>query len=251
MDFGHTLATLRNQSGLNQRDFANALGVSNGAVAMWETNKRQPDFDMLNKIASFFSVSIDVLLGRDTQDPTSLHEFLGLKDRDEEAASFKHKLINQMEFNGTKIQDLAKEIGVSEKTISDWINNKSHDYSQYYQKLSDFFHVQLRYWTSPHSISPGIEPNMEEYLLILLYRSYQKHGILDDTYGSIEEYFPGITIVNGDSEKKLLSIFQELNECNKDIIIGEIRKFIKEQQYEDSVAAEEPDLKTGTDNLGK
>lgn len=63
MDLGKTLANLRNLKGLNQRDFAKALGVSNGAVAMWETNKRQPDLDMLRKIAEYFKVSVDFIIG--------------------------------------------------------------------------------------------------------------------------------------------------------------------------------------------
>ncbi len=63
MDLGHTLASLRTMHGLNQREFANVLEVSNGAVAMWETNKRQPDLDMLKKIAKFFNVTVDFLIG--------------------------------------------------------------------------------------------------------------------------------------------------------------------------------------------
>ncbi len=63
MEFGNTLAKMRTLKGLSQREFANLLGVSNGAVAMWETNKRQPDLDMLKKIANFFNVTIDYLIG--------------------------------------------------------------------------------------------------------------------------------------------------------------------------------------------
>lgn len=62
MDLGTILAQLRKQKGLSQRQFANTLGVSNGAIGMWETNKRQPDIEMLKKIATFFSVSVDYLL---------------------------------------------------------------------------------------------------------------------------------------------------------------------------------------------
>ena len=63
MELGNVLAQLRSLKGLNQRDFAQALGVSNGAVAMWETNKRQPDLEMIKKISLFFNVTVDFLLG--------------------------------------------------------------------------------------------------------------------------------------------------------------------------------------------
>lgn len=63
MDLGNILSKLRKSKGLNQREFANSFGVSNGAVAMWETNKRQPDIDTLIKIANFYNVSLEYLIG--------------------------------------------------------------------------------------------------------------------------------------------------------------------------------------------
>lgn len=55
------LKTLRKEKHLTQQKLANKLGVSCGTVAMWETNKREPDFEMLNQIAYFFNVSTDYL----------------------------------------------------------------------------------------------------------------------------------------------------------------------------------------------
>ncbi len=66
MNLGNVLAQLRNSKGLNQREFAQLLGVSNGAVAMWETNKRQPDLETIKKIADFYEVTTDFLLGKET-----------------------------------------------------------------------------------------------------------------------------------------------------------------------------------------
>lgn len=62
-DLGYTIANLRKSKNMTQREFAHLLGVSNGAVAMWETNKRQPDLDTLRKIAKYYDVSVDYLLG--------------------------------------------------------------------------------------------------------------------------------------------------------------------------------------------
>lgn len=74
MELGNVIAQLRNQKELNQRELAQSLGVSNGAVAMWETNKRQPDIEMLKKISNFFHVSVDYLLGIEKPKKTSLNE---------------------------------------------------------------------------------------------------------------------------------------------------------------------------------
>ena len=66
MEIGNVIAILRVSNGLNQREFAKKLEVSNGAVAMWETNKRQPDLEMIKKISNLFDVPTDYILGAGT-----------------------------------------------------------------------------------------------------------------------------------------------------------------------------------------
>ncbi len=60
------LIKARKERGLTQAQLAARLGVSRSTVAMWESNKAQPDNDMLNKIADLFDVTVDYLLGRQT-----------------------------------------------------------------------------------------------------------------------------------------------------------------------------------------
>lgn len=62
--FNERFRELRKKKGLSQRELANVLHMSNSTVAMYETGKRQPDFESLEKIADFFNVDIDYLLGR-------------------------------------------------------------------------------------------------------------------------------------------------------------------------------------------
>lgn len=54
---------LRNKRNMTQKEFAKAFDISIGAIAMWETGKRQPNYEMLKRIASYFNVSVDYLLG--------------------------------------------------------------------------------------------------------------------------------------------------------------------------------------------
>lgn len=61
---GDVVKKLRRNKKIYQQDLADALSVSKSTVAMWETNKRTPDATMLVKIASFFDVSVDYLLGK-------------------------------------------------------------------------------------------------------------------------------------------------------------------------------------------
>ena len=60
--FPERLKDLRKEKGMTQIELATALGVSSGTVAMWETGKRKPSFEMFDK-------RIDYILGT-SDDPT-------------------------------------------------------------------------------------------------------------------------------------------------------------------------------------
>ena len=49
--------------------FAQEFNISQGTIGMWETGKREPDFETTSRIADFFHVSVDYLLGRDDEKP--------------------------------------------------------------------------------------------------------------------------------------------------------------------------------------
>lgn len=54
---------------LRQEDVAAKIGIARTTYAMYEQNKREPDNETLQKLADFFDVQIDYLLGR-TTDPS-------------------------------------------------------------------------------------------------------------------------------------------------------------------------------------
>lgn len=66
--FSEQLRKLRRLNNLTQTELSKLLNVSNGTIAMWETDKRQPDIDTLKKLANFFNVTTDYLLGKDIKD---------------------------------------------------------------------------------------------------------------------------------------------------------------------------------------
>jgi transcriptional regulator with XRE-family HTH domain len=57
------IAELRKGKGISQQELADILGISYQAVSKWETNVTLPDITMLPKIAGYFEVSVDELLG--------------------------------------------------------------------------------------------------------------------------------------------------------------------------------------------
>ncbi len=55
---------LRLLRGINQVEFAKALGVTKQCVSNWENDNVLPSIEMLIRIADFFGVSTDSILGR-------------------------------------------------------------------------------------------------------------------------------------------------------------------------------------------
>lgn len=62
MEIGDRIRYLRRKANLNQTELAKKLGVSTSTVGFWETNKREPDLDLLVKLSEMFNVSADYLL---------------------------------------------------------------------------------------------------------------------------------------------------------------------------------------------
>jgi transcriptional regulator with XRE-family HTH domain len=94
---GENIRNLRVARGMYQIDLAQALNVSKSTVAMWETDRRTPDIDMLTRIAEFFCVSTNELLnGRkvnvklDEEEPNDeqyiLRAFRGLSEKNKKSA---------------------------------------------------------------------------------------------------------------------------------------------------------------------
>lgn len=54
---------LRTERGITQADLAKILKISDRAVGYYENGDREPDYSTLLKIADYFDVSIDYLLG--------------------------------------------------------------------------------------------------------------------------------------------------------------------------------------------
>jgi len=57
------IKTLRNEKGIGQNKLADDIQVSNASVSYWETGKQIPSAEVLFKLAVYFDVSADYILG--------------------------------------------------------------------------------------------------------------------------------------------------------------------------------------------
>lgn len=70
------LRELRKQKNLSMKELGSILGLAESTISLYENGKREPDIATLKKIANYFNVSVDELLGcNDSDDDTMNAEY--------------------------------------------------------------------------------------------------------------------------------------------------------------------------------
>jgi transcriptional regulator with XRE-family HTH domain len=59
------LKALRESKKMTQTQLGEHIGAKKSAISLWESGKRQPDQETLVRLANFFEVTVDYLLGRE------------------------------------------------------------------------------------------------------------------------------------------------------------------------------------------
>lgn len=60
---GKRLKYLRNRLGKSQEDVASAIGISRARYSHYENDHVEPDVDLIRRLANFYNVTTDYLLG--------------------------------------------------------------------------------------------------------------------------------------------------------------------------------------------
>ena len=72
--FAERIKKLRKEAGITQAELGKICGLSKGTVAMWEVGQREVTFDTLRKLADYFGVTADYLLGFSDETSPAAHE---------------------------------------------------------------------------------------------------------------------------------------------------------------------------------
>ena len=78
------LKELRKEKGLSQKELAAYLGISNAAYSLYERGDREPNISTLMKIANYYGVTVDELLGTDNTASTIAAHFDGTEFTEDE-----------------------------------------------------------------------------------------------------------------------------------------------------------------------
>ena len=73
MIFKDRLKELRKELNLTQEEFAQKIGYTRTAISAWEIGRNEPSNDDMVKLANYFNVSTDYLLGKsDIRNPEEI-----------------------------------------------------------------------------------------------------------------------------------------------------------------------------------
>lgn len=105
LQIGKNILQLRHAANVTQTELADFLGVTKASVSKWETAQSFPDIMLLPKLATYFNVTVDELLGYSPQ--LSSEQILNI-----------HKELTQL----FVVPDVSKAISICENYVKQYYN---------------------------------------------------------------------------------------------------------------------------------
>ena len=65
MNIGQIIRRLRRARDITQKELGRAVGVAESTISLYESGRNIPDLNMMRKLAIYFNVSLDYLVGND------------------------------------------------------------------------------------------------------------------------------------------------------------------------------------------
>lgn len=128
--FAEQLKTLRKINGLTQKELAEKLKIKQNSYSDWENGKSEPNIEMLVRIADYFDVSLDYLLGGKMKNITEEFSLCLKKLR------MKRKLSQKQ---------IAEELKISQQQYSKWEGGIITTNAETLVRLANYFDVSIDY----------------------------------------------------------------------------------------------------------
>lgn len=271
----------RKKLGLSQAELASKLKISQKSISKYERGTRRPSYETLLAMSSIFGVSVDYLIGNDTSTST-----VSMSKRQITPGGYNNSIGHWILKTGLGYDEVAQKLGISEDLLMDYVEENITIPYQILIALSEICEVSTDCLLGLKSKSRekdlnNVLPFRYDYRIAKRIRKLCQESNVDtkssflenllclsskevfylieygfiphmDTLIKLADYFNVSTdyllCQIDDQSEKVLRSFYQLDEDNKDIIIGKIKECIKEQRYESVAADPMPLKKTGTDN---
>lgn len=264
---------LRKSADMTQQEFGQKFGVVKSTVSLYESGKSTPNDEIKEKICEYFGVSMDYLHGRTNrkQEGDESSESKAYKK-----ISKKHPISYWVGKTGLGKDEVAKRLGITQDLLEDYMSGAIAPPYNILISLSDICEVSTDCLIGIHEGSRAADLDnvlpfrynyriaeriralcdkenvSQEYLRDLLSLSENEvyylieYGFVPhmSTITKLADFFnvscDYLLCQIEDQDEKAAMAFRLLNEDNKDIIVGEIKKALREQRREETVAADIP-----------
>lgn len=266
---GTRIKQLRKENGLTQSELGSKLGVIKQTISSWENGISNPSNESVAAIASIFNVSTDYLLG-------NAKKFTEHSAPIKTASEYDTSLKYWVDKTGYAYDEVANRLGIAERELLSYLNDEKDIPCKHLIALSEICNVSTDCLLGLSSKSrdrdfDNILPFRYNYNIAERIRKLCQQQNIDVSSSYLENllslsdtevfylieygFVPHVDTITklaeefnvstdyllcqiDEQEEKALKSFHLLNTDNKDIIVGEIKKCLKEQRYEETVAAE-------------
>lgn len=204
-DIGSAIKYYRESKHLTQKELADRLSISPSTIGMYEQNRRTPDISTLTALSKIFGVSVGLLVGTEKSNGNDFSNF----QLYEEYFDFRERVRAIMDEQKMSEEEFMKKTGFDVYLKDEYLHSNRTPSIEDLIKIAGALSVSIDY---------------------LLDMSQRKRLSAED-----ELLLSTITV----REKELLYTYRELNHDNKDILFGELKKMLKQQRYEETVAADD------------
>jgi len=206
------IKSLRLSAGMTQEEFGKKFGIVKSTVSLYESGKSTPNDEIKKQICDYFNVSLDYLHGVDKHSGLDYTKF----QRGETVQRCNDENDYFFFFFDTSLRDVFKLR----------FKNSLEDKGMNVRDFSEMSEIDLK--KCEDYLEGAREPSLEDLIQM-------SHALEVST-----DYLLGLSPKLSYYENKVLSPFVKLNRDNKDIVIGKAKDLLREQEFGESVAAEEP-----------
>ena len=135
MELKDALKQIREERGLTKRELCEKTGISERAYLTYEFGEREPKIGVIQKLADFYGVSIDYILGRNAKEEQNESD-AGDKVKIKEALKTLRKNAG---FQNAK--EFCDKIGISFNTYQNYESGKRLPPAETIIKIADFYNV--------------------------------------------------------------------------------------------------------------
>ena len=125
MRFVEILLSLISEKGISKNQFLKDLHLAKGSLSNWENRGAIPNGESLSKIADYFDVSVDYLLGKTSIKKEPVPD--ELEQAQKLANMFAEHDIDISKMSESEMQNLTKFISANKEFIRQSFNNKFND----------------------------------------------------------------------------------------------------------------------------